>query len=77
MPRLVPVRPAKLIKFFQRMGWTVSKRGSGDHIALRKEGYSRPIIIPDYNEVPKSIIKSNLSTAGITMDEYFEVMSQL
>ena len=59
------------------MGWRKSKRGPGDHIALRKDGYSRPIIIPDYREVPKSIIKSNLLTAGISMDEYFETMSQL
>lgn len=77
MPRLVPVRPAKLIKFFERMGWTRSKRGPGDHIALRKAGHCRPIIIPDYNEVPKSLIKSNLLTAGISMEKYFEVMSQI
>ena len=44
---------------------------------MRKEGCCRPIIIPDYNEVPKSIIKSNLHTAGISMDKYFEVMSQI
>lgn len=54
-----------------------SKRGPGDHIALRKKGMSRPLIIPDYREIPKSIIKTNLSTAGITLDEYFEGMSQL
>lgn len=77
MPRLVPVRPEKLIKFFERFGWHKSKRGPGDHIAMRKEGCCRPIIIPDYNEVPKSIIKSNLHTAGISMDKYFEVMSQI
>lgn len=59
------------------MGWKQSKRGPGDHIALRKEGYSRPVIIPDYSEVPKMIIKSNLLTARISMEEYFEVMSQL
>jgi predicted RNA binding protein YcfA (HicA-like mRNA interferase family) len=77
VPRLVPVRPAKLIKFFEKYGWRVSKRGSGDHIALRKEGALRPIIIPDYCEVPKMIIKSNLATAGISLDQYFEGMSQI
>jgi hypothetical protein len=51
--------------------------GPGDHIAMRKAGYSRPVIIPDYPEVPKSIIKSNLATAGISLDEYFSVMSQI
>jgi hypothetical protein len=59
------------------MGWTKSKRGPGDHIALRKAGYSRPVIIPDWNEVPKSLIKSNLITAGISLEKYFEVMSQI
>lgn len=77
MPRLVPVRPSKLIKFFERHGWRQSKRGPGDHIALRKAGASRPIIIPDYNEIPKMIIKTCLNTAGLSLDQYFEGMSQL
>jgi len=59
------------------MGWRKSKRGPGDHQAMRKEGYSRPVIIPDYREVPKFIIKANLATAHISLDEYFSVMSQI
>jgi predicted RNA binding protein YcfA (HicA-like mRNA interferase family) len=77
VPRLVPVRPAKLVKFFERMGWTFSKRGAVDHLIMRKEGFSRPVVIPDWSEVPQSLIKSNLLTARISLDEYFEVMSKL
>ncbi|MBI4249396.1 MAG: hypothetical protein HY611_07825 [Elusimicrobia bacterium] len=59
------------------MGWTLSKRGPGDHFALRKPGYNRPVIIPDYAEVPKTIIKANLNTAKISLEEYFREIENL
>lgn len=77
MPRLVPVRPEKLIKFFEKFGYRKSTRGPGDHIVMRKDGCARPLVIPDYREIPKMIIKSNLLTAGISLEKYFEVMSQI
>jgi len=33
-----------------------------------KPGVARPVVIPDWDEVPVLIIKNNLRTAGISRD---------
>jgi len=33
-----------------------------------------PVVIPTYDEVPVSIIRNNLKTAGISRDEYFKLL---
>ena len=38
---------------------------------------ARPVVIPDWDEVPVFIIKNNLRTAGISRDEYFELLSKV
>jgi len=37
---------------------------------------TRPIVIPTYDEVPVSIIRNNLKTAGITREEYFILLEE-
>jgi predicted RNA binding protein YcfA (HicA-like mRNA interferase family) len=49
-------------------------RQEGSHRAYTKPGISRPIVIPMYDEVPISIIKNNLKTAGISREEYFRLL---
>ena len=51
-------------------------RTEGDHHVFSKEGVSRPVVIPDYDEVPVFIIRNNLRTAGISRDEYFRLLLQ-
>jgi hypothetical protein len=42
-----------------------------------KPGVFRPIVIPTYDEVPVSIIKNNLKTAGISRDEFFALLKDV
>jgi hypothetical protein len=42
-----------------------------------KAGSLRPIVIPEYQQVPVFIIKNNLRTAGISRDRYFELLASL
>jgi len=41
-----------------------------------KEGVLRPVVIPTYVEVDLDIIKSNMRTAGMTREEYFELLNE-
>jgi len=66
-----------LIKVFERLGYAVSKRKSGDHIAMRKDGSPRPVIFPDKKDIPSFIIINNLRTAGISREEYFKILDSL
>jgi len=49
----------------------------GSYRSYVKQGISRPMVIPTYDEVSVSIIKNNSATAGISRDEYFKLLSEI
>jgi predicted RNA binding protein YcfA (HicA-like mRNA interferase family) len=51
-------------------------RQEGSHRSYVKPVVSRPIVIPTYDEIPVSIIRNNLKTAGISRDEYFRLLEK-
>ena len=73
MPKIVPIPAKKLRRVFEKAGFKCV-RTTGDHYAYTKEGIIRPIIIPDWPEVPVFIIKNNLRSAGLSRDEYFNLL---
>jgi len=52
-------------------------RQPGSHRSYVEPGIARPIVIPTYDEIPVSIIRNNLKTAGISRDEYFRLLQQV
>ena len=75
MPRIVPIPPRRLRKVFERAGFK-RVRTEGDHYVYTKEGIMRPIVIPDWPQVPVFIIKNNLRSAGISREEYFRLLEE-
>jgi predicted RNA binding protein YcfA (HicA-like mRNA interferase family) len=73
MPRITPVRWQDLEIVFLSAGFRLARQ-EGSHRSYVKAGILRPIVIPTYQEVPVSIIRNNLKTAGITRDEYFRLL---
>lgn len=76
MPRLTPINYRKLVKVFEKKGF-VYIRTKGDHFVYQKEGLLRPVIIPKYKEVPEFIILKNLKTAGISREEYLQLLQEI
>jgi predicted RNA binding protein YcfA (HicA-like mRNA interferase family) len=56
-----------LEKVFLSAGFRFARQ-EGSHLSYTKPGVTRPIVIPTYDEVPVSIMKNNLKTAGITRE---------
>jgi predicted RNA binding protein YcfA (HicA-like mRNA interferase family) len=55
----------------------VFKRGKGSHRVGEKKGVERPlVVIPEYSEIGLDIIRSNLRTAGITLERYLELQKK-
>ena len=52
-------------------------RIEGDHFVYVKSEFPRPVVIPDWDEVPVFIIKNNLRTAGLSRDDYFTLLDQV
>lgn len=76
MPKVVPLPWKNLEKVFLACGFQFVRQ-EGSHRSYTKQGISRPIVIPAYHEIPVSIIKNNLKTAGISREEYFRLIEKL
>ncbi len=76
MPRITPINYRKLVKVFEKKGF-VYLRTKGDHLVYTKEGITRPVIVPMYKQIPEFIILNNLKTAGITREEYLNLLKEI
>ena len=76
MPKVTPIHWKKLEKIFLMAGFKFARQ-SGSHRSYVKEGVPRPIVIPTYDEVPVSVIRNNLKTAGISRDDYFDLLKKI
>ena len=75
MPRITPVHWRVLEKVFLAAGFRFARQ-EGSHWSYTKAGISRPIVIPTYDEIPVSVIRNNLKTAGISREEYFRLLEK-
>ena len=75
MPRMTPVHWRVLEKVFLAAGFQFARQ-EGSHRSYTKAGILRPVVIPTYTEVPVSIIRTNLKTAGIQREEYFRLLKE-
>jgi predicted RNA binding protein YcfA (HicA-like mRNA interferase family) len=75
--KIVPVHYLKLVRVFELDGFTV-KRQKGDHLILTKPAINRPVVIKTSpREVPVTHILTNLRTAGLSRERYFELLAQV
>jgi predicted RNA binding protein YcfA (HicA-like mRNA interferase family) len=72
--KITPVHYATLIKVFELDGFEI-KRQKGDHIIMGKPGVKRPVVIKTSPRwVPVTHIRTNMTTAGISRERYFELL---
>ncbi len=76
MSGLKAIHFRKLVKVFEKFGWTYD-RTKGDHEVYIKKGFVRPVVIPKYKNVPVFIIKNNLRTAKISSEKYLETLRKI
>ena len=74
--KLVPVDYRVLIRVFERDGFRVSRQ-KGDHISMTKSGILRPLVIKTSpRKVPLAHIRTNMTTAGMSREHFFELLDQ-
>lgn len=77
MSKLTPVHFEKLIKVFELDGFQIARK-RGDHIMMTKPGVRRPLVIKTSpREVPVTHIKTNLDSAGMSRERYFELLEKV
>ncbi|MBN1934177.1 MAG: type II toxin-antitoxin system HicA family toxin [Anaerolineae bacterium] len=77
MPKITAIDYRKLVKIFELDGFSV-KRQKGDHLVMTKPGVLRPVVIKTSpHQVPVTHIRTNLTTAGMSRERYFELLEQV
>jgi len=77
MPKLVPIHYTRLIRVFELDGFTIV-RYHGDHVIMTKPGVIRPVVIKSSpREVAVTHVKTNLTTAGMSRERYFELLEKV
>jgi predicted RNA binding protein YcfA (HicA-like mRNA interferase family) len=72
--KITPIRYQDLVRVFERAGFTI-KRKKGDHIVMTKPGIKRPVVIKTSPMlVPVTHIRTNMTTAGLTREDYFRLL---
>jgi predicted RNA binding protein YcfA (HicA-like mRNA interferase family) len=75
--KIVPIHYEILIKIFELEGFAVQRK-RGDHIIMTKAGIKRPLVIKTSPRlVPVTHIRTNLTTAGITRERFFELLEKV
>jgi predicted RNA binding protein YcfA (HicA-like mRNA interferase family) len=75
MPRLTPVHWKTLECVFLKAGFAFARQ-RGDHRIYAKPGVLRPVVIPTYDAIAQDIITSNLRTAKMSRNEYFQLLDE-
>ena len=61
---------------FEQDGFVFTKRSrrGGSHWVGEKPGVRRPVIIPEYDTLGLDIITRNMRTAGMTREQFLELL---
>jgi len=73
MPPLPIVTSKDAIQAFERLGWTVMRQ-KGSHIILTKPGQFVTLSVPNHKEVARGTLRSLLSKANISIDDFVEAL---
>ncbi len=74
--KIIPIHYEILIKVFELDGFVVQRK-KGDHIIMTKQGIKRPLVIKTSPRlVPVTHIRTNMTTAGMSRDRFFELVEK-
>jgi predicted RNA binding protein YcfA (HicA-like mRNA interferase family) len=74
MPSIPLLKPREVVKAFRKCGWEVARQ-KGSQIIMTKEGHIATLSIPNHPEVARGTLRSLISKAGLTVDEFLNILS--
>jgi len=74
MAGLHNLKPQRVVKTFERAGWTI-KAQRGSHIILTKEGSSVILSIPIHKGKPikRGLLENQIKKSGLTVEEFLKL----
>lgn len=75
MPPVPILQPHEVVKAFESIGWEVARQ-RGSHIILTKTGHIATLSIPNHPTVARGTLRSLISKAGLTVEEFLEALDK-
>ena len=75
MANLPVLKPRQVVGTFERLGWNVARQ-RGSHIIMTKPGHIATLSIPNHTEVARGTLRSLISKAGITIEEFLDALEK-
>ena len=74
MSKLPRVSGREVVRAFARIGYEVDRQ-RGSHIVLRhRDPPHRRLVVPDHREIAKGTLRKLIREAGLTIDEFSELV---
>ncbi len=74
MSKLPRVSGREVVRAFVRIGYEVDRQ-RGSHVVLRhRDPPHRRLVVPDHREVAKGTLRKLVREAGLTVDEFSELV---
>lgn len=73
MPKLPVISGKKALRVFEKDGW-IYKRKHGSHMIMVKSGVRVTLSIPDHRELDRGLLRGLISDAGITVQQFIELL---
>ena len=75
MPPLPVISGREAVRAFERAGWQFLRQ-RGSHTILTKPGERYNVNIPNHREVSRGTLLKELKKAGLTPDEFIELLNR-
>jgi predicted RNA binding protein YcfA (HicA-like mRNA interferase family) len=73
MSRLPACSGAEAVRAFGRLGYEFDHQ-TGSHIILRHPGTRRRLTVPDHRMIAKGTLRSLIREAGLTKDQFIDLL---
>lgn len=75
MPPVPLLKPRKVVKTFEKLGWEVARQ-RGSHIIMVKEGHIATLSVPNHSQVARGTLRSLIARAGLTVEEFLKAVEK-
>jgi predicted RNA binding protein YcfA (HicA-like mRNA interferase family) len=75
MSKLPDVSGDECVKVLKKVGFSFIRQ-KGSHIIMRREEPYRKVVVLAYKEIPRGTLRSIIRQAGLSVDEFIELLSE-
>lgn len=74
MPKLPGIKPRKLIRIFEKLGYEIDKQ-KGSHVILYHTADRKRLTIPMHTrDIPNGTLLAIIKQAGLTKDQFLQLI---